>query len=337
MISSPEDWAEVYALRAQCDAIIIGGGTLRSDNPTLTLKSEELIKGRISRGREAEPARVIISGRGEISPELRIFSRGAGRVIIFSNEERSELSEVAEVIVADSISAPFIVGELERRALYDLFVEGGAVIHTLFFDSRMVDRVRVASNPAIVVGDSSAPRFTLPQWVAECDVERDVLGGVEVDRYLINSDLSSEDRGYMQMAIDCSRSSPKSEGCYSVGAVIVTPQGEIFTGYTGEDNPLYHAEQAAINKAEAAAGVELKGATIYSSIEPCSQRSRQPKSCSQLLIERGFAKVCFALYEPSNFVVCRGAEIMREAGIRVCVMADYIDQVVAINGHLLKK
>lgn len=336
LISSKEDWEQVYKLRAESDAILIGGGTLRSDNPTLTLKSEELKNKRLAQGLAAEPARIIISGVGDISPSLRLFHRGEGRIIIFSTIKRDELEGLCEVIVVERITAWLIISEVERRGLHNIFVEGGEHIHSMFLQERAFDKLRVACNPEIVVGDKRAPQFHLPEWVEPYLQQHEDLGGVLVDTYIINAELNEEDSKYMEQALAVSHYSPKSEGCYSVGAVIVTAEGDIFTGYTGEVNELYHAEQAAIYRAEQA-GVELRGATIYSTIEPCSQRSRQPKSCSQLIIERGFSRVCFALYEPSCFVVCKGALNLREAGIRVDVMDNFAKRVQAVNSHLLDK
>ncbi|MFR9649393.1 MAG: dihydrofolate reductase family protein [Rikenellaceae bacterium] len=336
ILSTKEDWDSIYSLRSEADAILIGGNTLRSDNPSLTIKCEELKAKRLSRGEAIEPARVIISGRGDISPQHKIFHRGQGRIIIFSNRERAELAEMAEVIVSDSITAAFIVTELEHRGIFNIFVEGGERIHSLFFESGIVDRVRVASNPGVVVADSLAPRFTLPEWIKQCEKQEENLGGMEVETYLVKGDTTLLDSDFMEAAIQESLYSPKSEGCYSVGAIILTRSGGIFTGYTGEDNPLYHAEQAAIQKA-IDGGAALQGATIYSTIEPCSTRSRQPKSCSQLIIEHGISRVCFALYEPSCFVKCIGAQHLREAGVRVDVMSSYSERVKEVNSHLLKK
>ena len=125
------------------------------------------------------------------------------------------------------------------------------------------------------------------------------------------------------------------DSCYCVGAVIVLRDGRTFTGYTHETSPTHHAEQEALAKALAAgAGADLHGAAIYSSMEPCSQRKSEPESCTQLILRHGFARVVFALYEPDRFVCCRGALMLREAGLDVRCYPELGEEVRAVNAHL---
>lgn len=69
-------------------------------------------------------------------------------------------------------------------------------------------------------------------------------------------------------------------------------------------------------------------------MEPCSTRSSEPESCSELILRHGMARVVFALYEPDCFVSCRGALDLREHGVEVEVYPELGDEVRAINGHL---
>ena len=115
--------------------------------------------------------------------------------------------------------------------------------------------------------------------------------------------------------------------------MIRTCDGRRFTGYTHETSATHHAEQEAIAKA-LAAGAELRGAAIWSSMEPCSQRASEPESCTQLILRHGFARVAFALYEPDRFVCCRGALMLREAGLDVRCYPELGEEVRAVNAHL---
>ncbi len=324
VISPPEDWDGVYALRRASDAILVGGETLRRDNPSLGIKSCGL-----------EPMRVIVSGRGELSPEAKIFHKGSGRIVVFSNIQRPELDSLCDVVVAQHIDVPLIVTELEKMGVMRLLVEGGAKILQLFLHSQMVDELRLATNPAIVVGDTAAPKF---EWQEGGEIIRqEVLGGVEVVTYQLRHGIQVKgDEEMMQRTIDVSRQSPPRQSCYRVGSVVVTRDGEIFEGYTLETASTHHAEQAAIYKA-LAAGAELQGATIYASMEPCSMRSSEPKSCSELILEHGISRVVFALYEPSHFVECHGAENLRRAGVEVCYLPQFRGDVMALNGHVLSE
>ena len=79
----------------------------------------------------------------------------------------------------------------------------------------------------------------------------------------------------------------------------------------------------------------LPGATIYSSLEPCSIRKSRPASCTRLIIESGIRRVVFAWREPSLLVEdCQGAELLREAGIEVVEFPEFAPLVKSANAHL---
>jgi pyrimidine deaminase RibD-like protein len=203
----------------------------------------------------------------------------------------------------------------------------------MFFAENLVDTFRLAVNPAVKVGDPRAPRLEVGSGYLQTPHSTESLGGMRVTTYAIKPDRTAEDRRYLQMAIDESRKCTPSTSSYCVGAVIVTTNRKIFTGYTHETSPTHHAEQEAILKA-LAAGVELRGATIYSSMEPCSERKSEPESCSELIIRHEFRRVVFALYEPDCFVCCQGALNLRRHGIEVSVDETLSGQVRAINAHI---
>lgn len=145
----------------------------------------------------------------------------------------------------------------------------------------------------------------------------------------------SEDRKYMQLALDASRRCIPSDTSYSVGAVVLTASGRVFVGYTHETGPANHAEEEAVAKA-LAAGEALSGATVYSTMEPCSSRKSKPLSCTQLIIDYRFRRVVYALNEPMNFTSCHGDRLLRDAGIEVDVLDEFAGQVKEVNSHIIK-
>lgn len=161
VLSSPEDWAEVYRLRAECDAILIGAETLRRDNPSLRVKDEQLRTERAHRGLSEDPTRVVVSGSGRVDPQAKFFTKGNARQILFTNTEVSpELHNISEVIrISEPITAKHIIDELSARGIEHLMIEGGAQILRLFIASNYVNRIRLAIAPHIVVGDPTAPRL----------------------------------------------------------------------------------------------------------------------------------------------------------------------------------
>ena len=94
-----------------------------------------------------------------------------------------------------------------------------------------------------------------------------------------------------------------------------------------------HYSIFAILKAEHA-GCSLEGATIYSSMEPCTTRSSKPTSCSELIIRHRMGRVVFAAYEPPTFVTCHGEEMLRNAGIEVTILNDLSKEALTANRHI---
>ncbi len=114
-----------------------------------------------------------------------------------------------------------------------------------------------------------------------------------------------------------------------VGCVIVRHGQVIGRGWhrrTGAP----HAEINAI----ADAGGDIRGATVYVSLEPCCHRGRQPP-CTQALIRGGAARVVGAMEDPDPRVAGRGYQALREAGIQVD--AAILPQARALNVGFVKR
>lgn len=334
MISTPEDWQAVLRLRADCDAILVGAETLRRDNPALLLRDEAARSRRRQAGLKPDIAKAVVTRSGRLDPSLRFFTEGDADRYVFAPHGIAALDDVATVVRTDGpVTARAIVTALEKRGITHLLVEGGAQILRMFLDEGMADTLRLAVNPALRLGEQCGGAHFAFDSSRSLSCEREMLGGMEVATYRLQADTTREDLSFLRRAIEASRACEASRTCYRVGAVVVTAGGKVFTGHTHETSPTHHAEQEAVAKA-LAAGAELRGATIYSSMEPCSTRSSEPESCTQLIIRHGFARVVFALYEPACFVACRGALTLREAGIGVRVYPELGDEVRAVNAHL---
>lgn len=335
VISTPEDWAEVYKLRSRHDAIMVGVETLRRDNPSLRIRDEAVRRQRETQGLPPDIARVTMTKSGNIASDINFFTSGKSSHYIFSPRPLPELDSIAEVISADGpVTARFIVTELEKRGIEHLLVEGGAQTLKIFFDEGMVDTFRLAVNTAMrLSAERGGAKLEIGSGYLAAPHTCERLGGMEVTTSVLHPDTSAEDLHYLRAAIEQSRRCTPSATSYCVGVVVRTSDGRIFTGYTHETSPTHHAEQEAITKA-ATAGAEMRGATIYSSMEPCSQRNSEPESCSELIIRQGFARVIFALYEPSHFVCCRGALNLRSRGIEVRAYISLAEEVRKVNGHL---
>jgi len=98
-----------------------------------------------------------------------------------------------------------------------------------------------------------------------------------------------------------------------VGAVVVSPRGEVFTGSTLEPGNA-HAEVVALS----AAGKNAVGATLYSTLEPCSHTGRTGP-CTTAIIESGISRVVVGTLDPDTQVSGSGVQQLRNAGLAVDV------------------
>jgi pyrimidine deaminase RibD-like protein len=149
--------------------------------------------------------------------------------------------------------------------------------------------------------------------------------------------VKQEDERWMRRAVSLAWQCPPSESAFSVGAVVVAADGtELATGFSREGgDPAVHAEESALGKV-AAGDPLLAGATIYSTLEPCSQRTSRPRTCTQLIIAAGLRRVVIAWREPALFVAdCQGAELLAEAGLAVTELPELAAEAAAPNRHLL--
>ena len=330
-LSTAADWEEIYALRAEFDAILVGASTVRNDNPSLRIKEPALRERRRRCGMAEDIARVTVTASGALPADARFFT-GCGRaIVVTSNDAYSH--PTAEVLHVGEITAWSVTAALERAGIGSLFVEGGAQTARMFMEARAVDTLRYAVNPQITVGDAAAPHFDARDFTEGVVPECRNLDGMQVSLYDLSGIDFAADERFMRMAVEQSRRSVPCATAYRVGAVVVTADGEIFAGYTHESRPTSHAEQEAVDKA-LRAGAGLRGATIYSSMEPCTSRKSEPESCSQLIVRHGFARAVFALFEPECLAHCDGASYLRSCGVRVDVMPRFAGDVVLINSHI---
>jgi diaminohydroxyphosphoribosylaminopyrimidine deaminase/5-amino-6-(5-phosphoribosylamino)uracil reductase len=147
---------------------------------------------------------------------------------------------------------------------------------------------------------------------------------------------TESDLHWLTRAIELSKLCPDSQTAFSVGAVIVDADGSVLSeGFSREIDAHNHAEEAALGKLPAD-DPRLRGATVYSSLEPCGQRASRPRTCAQLIIAAGIPRVVVAWREPDLFVTaCQGTALLTDAGIEVVELPQLAEAARAVNAHLL--
>ena len=164
VLSGPADLDRVDAERAGCDAILVGAGTVRRDDPRLEVRSDVRRAARVAAGRSPSPLRVVLTRGGGLDPGARLFTSGtAARLVFCTTPElprtRVRLGAVAEVADAGPAGdLDRVLADLAGRGVRRLMVEGGSAVLAGFLDAGLADELQLAVAP-LLVGDPRAPRF----------------------------------------------------------------------------------------------------------------------------------------------------------------------------------
>jgi 5-amino-6-(5-phosphoribosylamino)uracil reductase len=187
VLSDAADLDRVDEIRAGVDAILVGAGTIRADNPRLLVRSAARRAERADRGLPLSPARVTVTSRGGLDPAARFFTagpggeveaaslapgggpgRGRGERIVYAagtaaGRVRDELAGTGAAVVAiggagagpadqDGSGLAWILADLARRGVGRLLVEGGSGVLTGFLAGGLADELQLMVAPFFVGG-----------------------------------------------------------------------------------------------------------------------------------------------------------------------------------------
>jgi 5-amino-6-(5-phosphoribosylamino)uracil reductase len=349
LLSSPADFDRVDEVRASCDAILIGAGTLRADNPRLLVNSAERRAARVAAGRPEYPLKVCVSATGDLDPAARFWHTGGEKVLYTTEKgaERARRAGIAADVVplGPALDWPAVLEHLhDVRGVRRLMVEGGGTVHTQLLQQRLADELQLVLAP-LLVGDPDAPRLFGPGGYQAGRlrlVETRRLQDVVLMRYEPTAPgtggaAAPADRHWLALACELAAQCPPSRTAFSVGAVVVADDGtELARGHSREGgDPVVHAEEAALAKIDPA-DPRLPGATVYSSLEPCARRASRPAPCARLILDAGVRRVVTAWREPDTFVTdADGTGLLTAHGADVVVLPQYEETAKAPNRHLL--
>lgn len=194
-ISSPTDIERVDRLRAESDAIMVGGRTLHQEDPKLTVKSPFLRAQRLERGLDENPMKVGIVSRIEdpqdkqtkgIGTDGNFLNFGPARVVIFTTEQsdKAQISRLQErgatvlVVGQERVDLATALRKLKRLGVKRLMVEGGGTLNAELLRLKLVDEIHLYIAP-LIFGGATAPTLADGMGLAREDAIVLRLQGLE--------------------------------------------------------------------------------------------------------------------------------------------------------------
>jgi diaminohydroxyphosphoribosylaminopyrimidine deaminase/5-amino-6-(5-phosphoribosylamino)uracil reductase len=148
----------VHQLRAGCDAVMVGAGTVRRDDPQLTV--------RLADGED--PVRVVVTSRGELPPQARVLTTAERTpTIVLAMDEATPAAghlittRHAELVELHGAGLEAALRALADRGLLDVLCEGGPYLAGHLLAAGLIDRVAVFVAP-LVVGRGAPDLFAAP-------------------------------------------------------------------------------------------------------------------------------------------------------------------------------
>jgi len=175
-ISSPADLQRVMQLRAEADAVMVGGRTLINEDPKLTVKPEALRLVRKANNLPENPMKVGITSRDLPNPAGDFISAGPARRVIFTTR-RAAPSQIellvqngAEIFVQDAnrVNLTKALDVLYSLGVQHLMVEGGGTLIFELLSQKLVDEIHLYLAPKIF-GGKTAPTLADGSGLLETD------------------------------------------------------------------------------------------------------------------------------------------------------------------------
>jgi len=160
-VNGRENIVHLHRLRALCDAVIVGAGTVAADDPQLTTR---LVEG-------PSPLRVVIDPARRLDATYRVFTDQeahtlyvCSRSLLKADEQRFGCATIVGIDDhadgAGSVNVAALVAMLRARGCSRIFVEGGGVTVSMFLEANLLDRLHMTVAP-LIIGDGR-PAIRLP-------------------------------------------------------------------------------------------------------------------------------------------------------------------------------
>ena len=165
-VTGRENILHLHRMRALCDAVVVGAGTVAADNPQLNTR---LVPG-------PSPIRVVLDPARRLAPHYRVFQDDAADTLYVCARSLTRPGEAhvgrAHVVgvdgTADGVDLAALMRLLRARGCRRVFVEGGGVTVSMFLEANLLDRLHVAVAPMLIGDGRPAIRFPPRAALGDC-------------------------------------------------------------------------------------------------------------------------------------------------------------------------
>lgn len=189
-ISGKKDLERVHELRKECDAIMVGIGTVLADDPRLTVH-------KIDANPDDNPIRIVVDSKCRTPMDARITNSDAKTIIACANEYKDEFkqSEKYETFKERGVKFFFsgdervdlvsLMSYLHEEGIDKLMLEGGSTLNFSMIRAGLIDRISICVAPMIVGGANAKTFFDGEGF----DMMDDAVKLELIDSYTLDKDL----------------------------------------------------------------------------------------------------------------------------------------------------
>ena len=166
-VTGEDNLVHMHRLRALCDAIVVGAGTVAADDPQLTTR----------RVAGSSPIRAIVDPQRRLTLSARVFVDEAAPTIYFCGRSRITAGEThvgaATLVAVDETdnggaNMAQVLAHLRKRGCARVFVEGGGVTVSAFLEANLLDRLQITVAPVFIGDGRPAIRLSPPNRLRDC-------------------------------------------------------------------------------------------------------------------------------------------------------------------------
>lgn len=174
------------------------------------------------------------------------------------------------------------------------------------------------------------------------DISETIMKKIPKKKSMIKINRDLEIKGIKEAIEQSKKCICKEEKAPKVGAVIIKNNNILISAYRGEKKPGDHAEYTAIKKVkEEYKDMDLKGAILITTLEPCTTRYHEKKPCAQHIVDEVFGKVIVGMIDPNPDIRGKGILYLQMKGIAVELFPEkYANDVIEISkkfiNHFIK-